>query len=506
MGSGCPALKAAMARIFGLNTFIAAFILVSSQATKPGIRFRITDNGLRYVDSIAIQTLERKVKTAKIPDISGDAHTPIGHVSYSLSSVHFNSLSVPYSTLKTSANVGIQFQVTGASTSLSGNWHYRKDSWPHISGGGSFDLDVKGISVTVIAKLGVDSGGHPSIASANCSSSIGGVSIHFHGGASWLYNLFDHYIDGKIKGVLQDKLCAETSDLIDTDAEKALATFPVQKRIGKYAVINYALVSSPNFTQTFADVFIKGEFLSAISPREPPFSPSLLPFESESDKMVYVWLTDYVVNTAGFVYQSAGVLNETITPSMLPPNFSYPLNTNTVKLIIPKLYALYPNMPMKLEAYSTQRPQISTTSAGLSLLIEGQVQCYVQLKNGSYVYTLTMGTNISSLAKVGVKDGNITAHVNSVKIQVKLIDSAIGKISIETKLLQFLLDAFADRIIVNQLNKIAEVGFPLPMVDGIQIMNAEVMSGQGFNMVAADIKYEPTKTETERGMNKIVIV
>lgn len=222
--------------------------------------------------------------------------------------------------------------------------------------------------------------------------------------------------------------------------------------------------------------------------------------------MVYVWLTDYVVNTAGFVYQSAGVLNETITPSMLPPNFSYPLNTNTVKLIIPKLYALYPNMPMKLEAYSTQRPQISTTSAGLSLLIEGQVQCYVELKNGSYVYTLTMGTNISSLAKVGVKDGNITAHVTSVKIQVKLIDSAIGKISIETKLLQFLLDAFADRIIVNQLNKIAEVGFPLPIVDGIQIMNAEVMSGQSFNLVAADIKYEPTKTETERGMNKIVIV
>ncbi|KAK2554856.1 Lipopolysaccharide-binding protein [Acropora cervicornis] len=408
MGSGCPALKAAMARIFGLNTFIAAFILVSSQATKPGIRFRITDNGLRYVDSIAIQTLERKVKTAKIPDISGDAHTPIGHVSYSLSSVHFNSLSVPYSTLKTSANVGIQFQVTGASTSLSGNWHYRKDSWPHISGGGSFDLDVKGISVTVIAKLGC-----------------------------WLYNLFDHYIDGKIKGVLQDKLCAETSDLIDTDAEKALATFPGQST---------SSVISP--------FFFKGEFLSAISPREPPFSPSLLPFESESDKMVYVWLTDYVVNTAGFVYQSAGVLNETITPSMvgfsenfnLPPNFSYPLNTNTVKLIIPKskniaellsfrivplqLYALYPNMPMKLEAYSTQRPQISTTSAGLSLLIEGQVQCYVQLKNGSYVYTLTMGTNISSLAKVGVKDGNITAHVNSVKIQVKLIDSAIGKISV----------------------------------------------------------------------------
>lgn len=33
--------------------------------------------------------------------------------------------------------------------------------------------------------------------------------------------------------------------------------------------------------------------------------------------MAYVWLTDYVLNTAGLVYQNAGVLNETVTPSMV---------------------------------------------------------------------------------------------------------------------------------------------------------------------------------------------
>lgn len=37
------------------------------------------------VDSIAIQVLEEKIKTESIPDISGDADTPVGHVSYSLS-------------------------------------------------------------------------------------------------------------------------------------------------------------------------------------------------------------------------------------------------------------------------------------------------------------------------------------------------------------------------------------------------------------------------------------
>ncbi|XP_020623249.1 bactericidal permeability-increasing protein-like [Orbicella faveolata] len=154
---------------------------------------------------------------------------------------------------------------------------------------------------------------------------------------SWLYNLFDSYIDKKIKETLQDKLCQETSDLINNNAEKALSTFPVKKEIDKYALINYSLVSNPNFTESYTDIFIKGEFQSATAPKEAPFSPAPLPPDSESAKMVYVWVTDYLLNTAGLVYQDAGILNETVTPSMLPPNFSYPLNTNTFKLIIPKV-------------------------------------------------------------------------------------------------------------------------------------------------------------------------
>lgn len=492
-----------------VKLIFVAFLLVSTRATNPGIRMRITDNGLQYVDSIAVQILTEKVKTATIPDISEDVDTPVGHVTISLSSVHFNSLSIPSSKLKTDAGVGIQLQIAGASTSLSGNWHYRKDHWPHVSDGGSFDLDVSGLAVTLTAKLGVDSKGHPTIAAGGCSSSIGDAKIHFHGGASWLYNLFDSYIDKKIKGTIQDKLCQETTDLMNTDAEKALATFPVQKQIGKYAVINYSLVSSPNFTATYADVFIKGEFLSATSPTEAPFSPSPLPPESESTKMAYLWMTDYVINTAGLVYQQSGVLNETITPSMLPPNFSYPLNTNTFKLIIPKLYRLYPNCPMNFVASSTQRPQISTSSAGVKLSLNGQAQCYVQLENGSLIYTFTVGVNISAVAKVAVKENNITGHVDTVKINVHLIKSSIGDISVDMKLMQFFLDAFADKLIVTQLNKIAEVGFPLPVVDGIKLTNAEVMPGQNFNLIATDVQYAPTihgVRKSEGGRNKIVIV
>ena len=35
----------------------------------------------------------------------------------------------------------------------------------------------------IVLVLGADSTGHPNIAAAGCSSSIGSVKIHFHGGA-----------------------------------------------------------------------------------------------------------------------------------------------------------------------------------------------------------------------------------------------------------------------------------------------------------------------------------
>lgn len=44
----------------------------------------------------------------------------------------------------------------------------------------------------------------PTIKSTACSSTIGDVSIKFHGGASWLYNIFDHYVEKALKSNLQD--------------------------------------------------------------------------------------------------------------------------------------------------------------------------------------------------------------------------------------------------------------------------------------------------------------
>jgi hypothetical protein len=40
-------------------------------------------------------------------------------------------------------------KMSGVGARCTLNWHYRKDSWPHISDSGSADIDVSGASASV---------------------------------------------------------------------------------------------------------------------------------------------------------------------------------------------------------------------------------------------------------------------------------------------------------------------------------------------------------------------
>ncbi len=53
---------------------------------------------------------------------------------------------------------------------------------------------------------GMDAQGHATLKTTACSLDIGHLGITFHGGASWLYNLFDSNIAGAIKSSLQGQV------------------------------------------------------------------------------------------------------------------------------------------------------------------------------------------------------------------------------------------------------------------------------------------------------------
>ena len=64
-------------------------------------------------------------------------------------------------------------------------------------------------------------------------------------------------------------------------------------------------------------ISFQGEFQSLSKPVESPVTAPPLPVPGSVDRMMYVWFTDYVANTAGYVYQTAGVLTYKVTPDMV---------------------------------------------------------------------------------------------------------------------------------------------------------------------------------------------
>lgn len=66
---------------------------------------------------------------------------------------------------------------------------------------------------------------------------------------------------------------------------------------------------------------LQGEFFSLAHRSPPPFAPPALAIPTDHDRMVYLVISDYFFNTAGLVYQQAGVLNLTVKDDMVRPGW-----------------------------------------------------------------------------------------------------------------------------------------------------------------------------------------
>jgi hypothetical protein len=56
-----------------------------------------------------------------------------------------------------------------------------------------------------------------------------------------------------------------------------------------------------------------GEIFDKANPTECPSPKQDMPETVDSDKMVTLWITEYMLNTAGYAYQNAGFLQYNLT-------------------------------------------------------------------------------------------------------------------------------------------------------------------------------------------------
>ncbi|XP_048878334.1 bactericidal permeability-increasing protein-like isoform X3 [Brienomyrus brachyistius] len=454
-------------------------------STNPGVKVQITQQGLDYGRQIGIAYLQEKLKSVNIPDISGSEKvSPIGKVEYRLSGMRITNLGLPQSSLGLVPGTGISLSIGNAFINLHGDWHVKylkiiKDS-------GSFDLAVSGLTIKATIGVGSDETGRPTVSSNDCTASVGGVSVTFHGGGSWLYNLFTSFIEKQLRKSLEQQICPLVHDGI-SDLNPHLKTLNVLATVDKYAEIEYSMVTPPSISNFLIELSLKGEFYNIGQHQDPPFSAPPFSLPPQNSSMLYIGLSSFTANSAGFVYNRAGALSLYITDDMVPSSSPIRLNTKTFGAFVPEISKRFPDMMMKLLVKTSTQPNVTFEPNNMTLQAMGTLTAYAILPNTTLepLFILNMDASVS---------GNF--YISGLKLagslQLNGFDMALGTSYVgefQVKPLYNIFMLVMKLAVIPKVNEYLQQGFPLPAIGRMNLINSKLQVQKDYMLIGTDVHF-----------------
>ncbi|KAM4692385.1 BPI fold-containing family B member 1 isoform 2-T2 [Rhinophrynus dorsalis] len=391
---------------------------------------------------------------------------------------------LPNSQVALIPNAGLKLTISDASIQLDGEWKVR---FGFISDDGNFDLKVLGLGISVGLSLGSDGSGRPTVIPSDCSCHISEVQVHLSGPFGWLVKLFEDSVESALRKSMENQICPVVTESIKSKLEPVLQTMPVTSKIDNVAAIDYSLTGPPSVAAEWIDAQLKGEFFEFSHRSTPPFSPPEFSFPVDDNLMIYFGISEYLFNTAGFVYYSAGALVFNITDDMIPKEYSIRLNTSSFGTLIPQISKMYPNMLIELQISSSIAPSLNIHAGNLTLMPVVDIQAYAILPNSSLAPLFLLQLTTGALAKVAVDSGRIVGNVELSRIEMKLVHSDVGPFSVT--LINVAVNYYVSSILLPRVNGILKKGYPLPLLDDIKLYDVVLKSYEHFLLFGANVHY-----------------
>lgn len=456
-----------------------------TQGVNPAMVARITDKGLEYAAKEGLLSLQRELYKITLPDFSGDFKIKaVGRGQYEFHSLEIQSCQLRGSSLKPLPGRGLSLSISDSSISVRGKWKVRRS---FLKLHGSFDLDVKGVTISVDLLLGVDPSGRPTVTASGCSNRICDLELHVSGNVGWLLNLFHNQIESKLQKVLESKICEMIQKSVTSDLQPYLQTLPVTADIDTVLGIDYSLVAAPQAKAQTLDVMFKGEIFNR-NHRSPVTTPTpAMSLPEDSKQMVYFAISDQAFNIATQVYHQAGYLNFTITDDMLPPDSSIRLNTKAFRPFTPLITRKYPDMNLELLGTVVSAPLLNVSPGNLSFAPQMEIEGFVILPSSARESVFRLGVVTNVFVSLTFDNSKVTGMLHPEKAQVRLIESKVGMFNVN------LFQAFLNYYLLNSLypdvNDELAKGFPLPLPRRIKLHDLDFQIHKNFLYLGANVQY-----------------
>jgi lipopolysaccharide-binding protein len=486
-----------------MKSFGVCFILLSvficsiscQNANGAGVQIYFPDSSLNYMMQQVMPLIQHELASLTIPDINGRTGTPIGDIDYSLSQIHLNNLQFNTPSIVVSGVDQLTINIDSASTNVNLRWHYREKAWPHISDGGSADCAIS-MSLSVSAGVVIDPAQKSTLKFSvrGFRVNINRFNIDLHGGASWLYQIFVNLFSGQIKSAVQSALNDNVPQAITEEVQHQLDTLDLQvpianKEYGIFINFNFKTIAF-NTTNQFLVLGAAGEFIKkGITPF--PGEPVNLPSKLASNNMIQVFVTDYVVSSAGYAFHEAGVFNQVITWQDVPSGFPIKLNTKSFQYLVPPLYKAYPDMNMNLVLASAKPP---TATINPKVGAEADADVYVTFQviqqDGSTADAFTIELDLLLDMTAAISSAQVlTATVSFKNASLSLKSSNIGAVDIST--LGGTVKLIIQYGVLPLVNAVTQKGFPIVSGD-FQLVNPQIVFEYGYVAVCSDFTFKPS--------------
>ncbi|KAM9260414.1 bactericidal permeability-increasing protein-like [Cariama cristata] len=467
---------------------------VPATGTNPGIKARLTRRGLEVGRRFGLELLRSLLQKEHELDLRGSYNSPLlGTLTYAVPRIHVRELQINDSTVDFAEDVGVRLTVQSARIQLSADWGARLGA---VQDNGSIELRMHDLAMAVVLGVSVDGSGRPTVWSAGCDARGTDLHMEFHRGHSWLYNLLAPLFQSALRQELNKQLCLELRRGVCRLAA-ALKHLKVSTQLDAFAAIDHSLLGRPAITAEHGDVALKGEFFRVGKrQRSPPLAvpvpltvalPAALPAAQEP--MLLLALTEFVANSAAFVYFTAGALRKNISGDTLPRRFPLQLRTKSVGLFSPQLQEHYPDQPMELHLSARRQPLLSCRPDALHGALFGAAEAFVVLPNATRVPAFLLNIDANVTGKPSITGNRLGGTVRLTGLSVAQVTSHVGPV--EVKRLETLL-GFGLRLFgVPWANKRLRAGVPLPTPHGLSLLNPRLSLQEGFVLIATDLQFEP---------------
>ncbi|KAG5232034.1 BPI/LBP family protein [Salix suchowensis] len=448
-----------MAQTLPLFLLITCLLLIpSSQIQQEQEAFTtvvISQQGLDFLKNLLITQAISSIIPLKLPNITKTAKLPfLGNVRMLLSNITIYQLQVLNSYVKP-GDTGLAIIASGTTCNLSMDWSYEYNTWifpVEISDKGHASVQVEGMEVGLTLGLKNQEG--------TLKLSLMDCGCYCYISCSLKYLLFSYV---RMIDAFEEQIGSAVENAITKNLGEGILKLDM---FYDDASINVTFVDNPSLSNSSV-----GKKVPIPMYYYKNTLPSVLC--TEPAKMLGISLDEAVFNSASALYYDAKFMQWIVDKI---PDQSL-LNTAGWRFIVPQLYKKYPNDDMNMNLTLSSPPILKISEHNLDATVYADLIIDV-LEADQVIPVACISLVIRGSGSVGIAGNNLVGSVKLNDFSMSLKWSTLP-----------LMWTLIQTVFVPNANTHLAKGFPLPIIHGFTVQNAEIIFSRSKITVCGDVVF-----------------